>query len=242
MKLTLAILILLLCCSREVPSIGNSNYTGGNNGSGPGGGGASADLISEDFEGAGAPSGWSTDTGTPDYDCTASPCPLVGSQSLSLGTADAAVFKGSLGSKSEVWFYFQFRFVSSVQNSTLLMDLRDSADNPAFQMDMTINFMRVNDGGVNASCVDGLSADTTYHCWGHYLKGSGANDTAEIKFSTTGIRPADGSNAHAKLTTGSLNRTIDRFYFRKQFSDAPVAVKFDKLRMSSVGDLGDNPS
>jgi hypothetical protein len=110
-----------------------------------------------------------------------------------------------------------------------------------FQIDMTINFMRVNDNGVNASCTAGLSADTTYHCWGHYLKGSGANDVAEIKFSTTAIRPADGSTQHAKLTTGPGNGTINKFVLEMLIPDSPVAVKFDKVRVSSIGDLGDSP-
>jgi len=240
MRSALAILILLTCLCREAIPIGNSNYTGGNNGSGPGGGGASADLVSEDCEGTGLPSGWTLQVGSADWDCTASPCPLVGSQSLSLGTANAAVYKGGLGNKSEVWGYFQFRFVSSVPNGTLILDLRDNGDNPIIQVDTTINFLRVQSGSVNASCVDGLSADTTYHFWFHYLKGAGANDdTAEIKFNTTDTRPADGSNKHAKTTGGTTDGTVDRFVPQMQFGAA--TVKFDKFRVSSIGDIGDSP-
>lgn len=243
MNRLLPILLLLFVLTWRAAPIGNSNYTGGNNGTlAGGGGGATADLVSEDFEGTGTPSGWTVQTGSPDFDCTSAPCPLVGSQSLSMGTANMVAYKGSLGNKSEVWFYFQFRFVSSVQNSTILFALRDNGDNPILQIDLTINFLRVNSGGANASCVDGLSADTTYHCWGHYLKGAGANDdTAEIKFNTTDTRPADGSNKHAKTTGGTTDGTIDRFVLQMQIPDSPVAVKFDKARCSSIGDIGDSP-
>jgi len=234
MNRLLASLLIAFSFSCNAPGIGNSNLI-----IPVGGGGAAADLISEDCEGAGTPSGWTSDAGSPNWDDTSSPSPLVGAQSLSLGTANTTAIKASLGSKTEVWGYFQLRWVGSVPNGTLFFELRNSGDSPAFQMDTVGTTPRINDGAT-ATTVTAFAADTTYHCWIHYKQVAGVNnDIIDFKFSTTATEPADGSNGHAQVTGGVNDFTIDKFVPESQFGT--VRIVFDKLRLSDIGDIGSNP-
>jgi len=229
-----------LFINRLLPSPGAAP-TGG------GGGNGTANLVSEDAEGTGTPSGWTLDAGAANWDDTAAPAPLAGSQSLSMPAANnSIVTKSSLGNNPEVWGYMMIRFVTIADGGTTLLELLDSSGNPAFTVDLNGNLFRVyGDGGSPlVSTVATVSPDTTYHLWFHYKQGANAGeDISEIWFNTSATKPADGSNNHAKAATGTGQRTIDKIEILDAFGNSGSGkIVYDKIRLGNTGDLGSNPS
>lgn len=181
-------------------------------------------LVSEDFDGSGAPSGWTFNgTGTADYDYTSNLSPQ-GTHSLLVASNTNSTLGGAQfslgGSYSDVWVYLQIRFgsVGSINRSVFLTNLTD---------------LYVTTGGpkwggfAGTTLSPSVSAATWYHCWIRLNA-----TTQDIYFSTTATRPAS-PNATRSGSFGSVTTIILN-------SGHSSGMQFDKLRVSTT-EIGSDP-
>lgn len=194
-------------------------------------------LINEDCEGTGVPAGWTTVSGSPNWDYTT--VPLAGAQSLYIASA-AAVNRSRVDftDQTEVWIYFLFRLTNG----------------SAPGVTSTIGGLGANGGALNQtlslttgtrlsfasfSPATALIADTTYHVWLHYKQGSGANAAVDIGFSTTGIRPTSGGTYASSVADSSTN-LAGRFFLGPTVTTAGYDQIWDNIRIAADSQIGDS--
>lgn len=185
---------------------------------------ASYDLVEENVEGTGTPSGW-IDSGSPNWDYTS--VVLQGSQSLqcSSGQSTYKTFTGS----TTVHAYSLFRIPSSIPGSTTTYHaIRDSAGTAlaTFRVNSSGQMIVFANGSESTPTVDALSANTTYHVWCLFTSGG----TCSVAFSTDGTKPTSG-NAYTFKTGGSGTAA------RLQLN--PVAI-YDRILASTTA-IGNSP-
>lgn len=200
---------------------------------------STAFLVSENFEGTGTPSGWTTLTGTPNYDYTT--VPLEGSQSLYLSTA-AAAHRAIVDFTSgpEYWIYFLLR----ITNGSAPAGNRTIGGGHVTGSTTVYAFLQVNLNlkvlwGTAAATATALSLDTTYHVWLHIKKGTGTNGIVDVGFSTNGVRPTSGGT-FSQDTANTGTSDVARFSFGTTATNTNVDMIYDKVRIatSQIGDNG----
>lgn len=163
------------------------------------------DILTENFETptTGYENVW-TPSGTVNP-VFASPA-LEGTQSLQLnGTSAEAHILKSFSAASSVYLYFKFRVPNLPSDNTAFMILADAFFNNYLVrifLQSSGNIFIICGGSVGGPSVGALSANTTYHFWLTYIKGTGANAIANVGFSTDGVRPTSGNN-YVSVTDGS---------------------------------------
>jgi len=195
-------------------------------------------LVDEGWEGVGIPSGWSSTTGTPNYDYSA--VPLSGSESLYLSIAAAAHRCAvDFTNMDEAWFYFLMRYTNGSApggaRNVATIALNGSTTAVAnFQIAATLRF---NFGAANTTLV--TTVDTTYHVWLHYKKGTGANSVIDIGLSTTGIRPTSGSG-YAEVLNGAATSQVGRIMLGTIVTTTNFDFIYDNVRVAAtqIGDFG----
>lgn len=205
-----------------------------------GGGGGPSYLLEENFDGAGTPSGWTTATGTPNYDYTTTI--LQGTQSLALdGTsADAGAISPSFTAPSTIYGYCLFRFSAIPSSSREFMRLRNSTTVVARVFITSSGNLQFRHGATTYSTVSTMSINTTYHIWYDYAAGSGANGVSSIGFSTDGTRPTSG-NAFASNSAGAGTLNIDNLSPFTDFASANGYLGiFDRILADDV-QIGNSP-
>lgn len=185
---------------------------------------ASYDLVEENCEGTGTPSGW-TDSGGPNWDYTTAI--LQGTQSVlcSSGQSSYKTFTGS----TTVHAYSLFRIPTALPGSTTTYTaIRDSLGNPlaTFRVNSSGQMIVFANGSESTPTVDSLSANTTYHVW--YLFTSGG--TCSVAFSTDGTKPTSG-NAYTSKTGGSGTAA------RLQINSVAI---YDRI-LASTTSIGNSP-
>lgn len=187
-------------------------------------------LVSEDFEGAGTPSGWTVTAGTPDFDYTTSP--IVGAHSLQMTSTESA-YK-TFTAQSDVWVFFRWRKdVQGTNANNPLMNIQDASGVNL------VNFSNRVDGTLRIYCgsvFDGLtlkSVGVNHAVWLHYTKGTGANAVlqAYVQADGTENRPASPEKT---ITTGTATADAARVVFN---GDIGATEIYDKVRVlaSSIG-------
>jgi hypothetical protein len=208
-----------------------------------GGGGGPTYLLQENFEGSGYENTWTeAGTGTKDEDYATSPAPLVGSQSLRLAFAsqNGTTTTALSADQGTCDVYFQVNFAAIPASGKVFLRLRDASANTLVRIEIgSSNRFTLRHGTAAASTTDGLSTSTTYHVWISYAKGTGANGSATIAFSTTGTRPTSG-NAYAAVTTGTATADVHDIMLGTENTSTWEGV-FDKVRVDDAT-IGDNPS
>lgn len=200
-------------------------------------------LIEEDCEGTGTPSGW-TDSGTIDWDDTTAPAPLEGAQSFHNVTTTSYSYFTLGGDVTEVWFYCMVNPESNnADNDSGIVELWEAGfagrTVTVFYDSIDSSVISVASGTSIATTVATMTEGTTFHLWGHYLKGPGAaDDIAEIWFSATSTKPADASNNHAKITDGDADTAI-RIFLIGDDGGGPVN-NFDHIRVDDAA-IGSAP-
>lgn len=201
-----------------------------------GGGGSATYVLSEDFEGAGAPSGWSTILGTsPNYDNTTNV--LAGSESLALPVSTVVQSTNFTADLSTVWVYFMVK--PSALKDGALCQIYDTGG------DMVAQAVLNADGTLSGSdsafhsgtTVATMSAGTTYHVWLKYVKGTGANQVTTVWFNTSATLPTGNNSATNSAGIGTLNA---RSIYLWQDSGAAAGFIYDKVRADDV-EIGSNP-
>jgi hypothetical protein len=199
-------------------------------------------LVKQDFEGTGYDNGESwTETGSPNEDSETSP--LVGSQSFRVAATASATWarSPSFTDQSTLHCYFQFRPDDNTGGARRFFFIRNSSDVDLVMVqqnaDRTILVRAGTAGG--STTVGTVTLDTIYHFWVTYTKGTGANATATVAFSTDGTKPTSGDNYQIHSTG---NATTDADYIGLGNSAAQVIPTWDldKVRVDDEV-IGDNP-
>ncbi len=195
-------------------------------------------IIQENCEGTGTPAGWTNSPGTgQNWDYTV--VPLEAAQSLYLPTVGLQVgtrtdYPGAL-TYSEIWWYILLRATNGTAPAA-------GTNFAALSGSSTIGFafttalkMKIGAATVTANSI---VIDTTYHVWGHYIKGTGANAVLDIGFSTNGVRPTSGGN-FASLSNGTDTVDASRIVLGSNSVNMGMDLIIDKIRVATT-QIGDN--
>jgi hypothetical protein len=186
-------------------------------------------LLSEGFEGVGFENtGW-TKVGAPNADYTT--IVLHGAQSLNCVGAQY-VWRTSRFTTS-FYLYFQVRW-NAWSDFNNIVYWEDSNWNTAAGVWADDNRIEIYHGSVSADGTTGLSANTTYHVWVEWTKGTGSNGTMKLFVSTTGTKPA---TPEVSLGTGT-GGAVERLYVGP-FNTGPNVI-FDRILVDDVP-IGSNP-
>jgi hypothetical protein len=192
-------------------------------------------LLNEGFEGASFENtGWTTFSNSdPDYAAS----PLVGSQSLRCnGTSSFIQRPLALG--SSFYCYFQVRWLTYAPFK-FVMDWLDSSINSVSRVvtDGFPNRLNIVHGGASVTGTTVLAANTTYHVWVEWTRGTGANGTMSLFVSTTGVKPG---SPEATITTGSGINPIAAFDVGPFDAVASTDVIYDRILIDDEP-IGSNP-
>lgn len=197
------------------------------------GGGAPTYLLEQNFDTAGVPTDWNNSGANFDYTATV----LEGTQSLQTPSGSQA-FLNEIFNLTEFWGYWMLRRVSWAGDPATIFAAYSSGYTSELTVDVAADSLRVA-SGTTESTVTTTADTTTYHVWMHALKGTGANATVEVWFSTTTTKPADASNGHAKITNGSFDANITAMNWCSLFGGTADFI-VDKVRIDDVA-IGSNP-
>lgn len=189
-----------------------------------GGGGISYDLVEENADGTGTPSGW-VDSGSPNWDYTTTV--LQGTHSV-LCSVSTSSYK-SFASQSTVYGYTLFRIPTSLPAAVTTFGAFRATDLSAralFRVNASGQVTIFANGSDSTACVATMSANTTYHVWWSFT----ASGTCTVAFSTDGTRPTSGDNFTSK--TGGAG-TVERYYIN------PIAI-YDRM-LASTTQIGNSP-
>lgn len=186
---------------------------------------ASYDLVEENCEGAGTPSGW-TNSGSPNWDYTTTV--LQGSESclLSAGSTSYDTFT-AVGSAHG---YALVRFLTLPVSTVTICGFRatdDSARGLA-RMNSSGQIAMFANGSDSSFTVDAMSTGVTYHLWWNFT----ASGACEVGFSTDGTKPTSG-NKFASKTGGS--GTVGRYSIY-----GTASTIFDRMLASTTA-IGNSP-
>lgn len=201
----------------------------------PGGGGGPTYLLEENFEGTGAPSGWTDNSGTPDYDdSTTSPGPLQGGESLFLASGEDAWSVTFTGQSSiEVHFRFSLGAPSGHEE---IFKMLDSGGSGRLRIEYRSGGgLRVEHGSTNGTTGTAVSTATLYYGWVDYsiATGMGSNGTANLYYSTSPTKPG---SPESTLTTGTATDDITQL----SFIGPTNGVLFDRS-LADDDTIGSNP-
>ena len=194
-------------------------------------------LVCQNFEGTGYDNGetW-VEAGTPLPDEDATATVLRGSQSLSIadGTGATYIVISSTGTIYAHWLY-EVSDGTPIGNA-VTMSMQTGTGLRWYISHRTTGYLRVYNGTINVTGTTTLMADnTTYHIWGLYTPGTGANGVSTLWVGTSTARPG---TAEATVTTGDATTNIDRVYCQNvaagDFTVLEDQVLVDDVEFTSV--------
>ena len=186
-------------------------------------------LFTEDFEGTGFEnSGWiQHGSSNPDYTSVV----LQGAQSLNC--VGVQYIERPFVFTNSFYLYFRVRWNTWTDyNNIIYWD--DPGWNIVAGLYADHNRMELNHGSAGAFGTTTIVANTTYHVWVEWTKGTGSNGTMKLFVSTTGLKPAA---PEANITTGNGGAT-ERIYVGPT-SSGPNAI-FDRILVGNTP-IGSNP-
>jgi hypothetical protein len=195
-----------------------------------------ADLINEDFEGTGTPTGWFRG-GSANFDYSTSP--LVGSQSLRLAaaTADYAVVQSL--NQAEFWWKFRIKIETMPSGTLTILQGSDASFNNNYQVLLNSSgtlTIQDNSGFLFTTTTDTMAAGTIYDVWGHYKVGTGTNSICEVSFDVANAARPNSGNKYASGTNGHGTGNIAEY---KLISSTLGAILvFDTVRITTTDVFG----
>jgi hypothetical protein len=207
------------------------------------GGGGGSD-VSENFEGTGTPSGWTVTIATPGFDQATTGLSLEASQCLYMtvnAAAEETYVAFTASDNAYAYFLMRMEDVPGGADRTQFKFTDGSANDLAIQAASVGPVqMKLYDGGAGSDPgAATMSADTTYHVWFEYEKGTGANGKVRVYFASSGTKPA---SPDAEITTSAMTGQAARLYFGNDWSGSGGNIYYDKVRVSRTAAFGDNPS
>lgn len=193
-------------------------------------------LVEENFDGTGEPATWGH-FGTVNYDYTTTV--LEGTQSWQATDGGTNLSYLPFTAQSSVDVYVRFR-ASTVSGGRPVLELDDGNPTSMLKVTMDGNFVLWDTADTHfAQPVTATSANTTYHMWIGYTKGSGSNAVLTVGFSTTGVRPTSG-NSFMTITNGSSTADVSFLLLFGGLSGGSHI--FDRVIVKAgAGTIGDNP-
>jgi hypothetical protein len=211
----------------------------------PTGAAAPTYLLEENLEAPGWENSWTESLragDTVDPDNAAAPAPIVGSYSLRItcaddsGTATSETIAVTASDNLYVYLIVNFDSLGN-QASRGVAGILDASSNDlsiAFLADSASHNISLWDG-TNSDSGTAPSADTTYHIWIEYEKGTGANSVSRIFVSANATKPG---TADTEITGGSNTAQAAKIVLTAKKN---MDVVFDKIRVSQTV-IGSNPS
>jgi hypothetical protein len=186
-------------------------------------------LLMEGFEGTGFENtGWITHgSANPDYTNVV----LHGSQSLNCSGAQYVERPFAYTTSFNLYFRVRWNTWGDYNNIIYWDDANYSIVAGIYADD---NRIEADHGSAYGYGTTTISANTTYHVWAEWTKGTGNNGTMRIFMSTTGTKPA---TPEVNLTTGTGGAPA-RIYIGPTSSGANAI--FDRLLVDDVP-IGSNP-
>ena len=200
-------------------------------------------LVCQNFEGVGYDNSetWtesSIDGGSPTINEDYTGTVLRGTESLLIVGDDYKYGRSgpTFTGQSDLYTHFMYRAEDlTTNNNTFIFFITDSSDNELAKIQFRTNGqIYFVSGGQTDFSVTTIVADTTYHIWVDYHKGTGADSSAEIYFGTTATKPGvasgsvTGGNATADAAkvfcqaTWDINNYFDQVLAKStEFSSVP---------------------
>ncbi len=115
------------------------------------------------------------------------------------------------------------------------MSFQNSSDTLIARIRVTgTGVVRAECGSTTADSGAGVVAiNTTYHCWMHYIKGTGANAELYVYISTTSTLPS----VTVSTTAGTSTTDASKFHV---LTPASTVLKVDKVRVDDAA-IGSAP-
>lgn len=193
-------------------------------------------ILSQDFESAGTPSGWSS-AGTVTFHNTTAPLEGTGDLDV-LGPTSQAVYTFA-SAVSELWMVCLIKWITlNTTGNTNSCGVLNASSGTASYLNFVANTGAIrgfNGGQIVGPMVNTVSAGTLYYFKMHYKKGTGADSQSSYELFTSGSWIGSG-NFFISTTTGTS--VSDAAIFRFQdFNDGDY--RLDHIRISTV-DLGNS--
>ena len=208
-----------------------------------GGGGGGADLT-ENFEGAGYENSWTESFGTPVEDQDTTGLSLEASECLWLASSSVATetyVNFTASDNAYVYCMFRIEDLPSAADRSVFKFSTAGSDDVAITLNTAPTAFKAWSAGEDQNDLGGssLSADTTYHVWFEYQKGTGANATIRLFFATTGTKPG---TAECEITTADDTHQVSRLHIGVDWAGSGANFYVDKLRLSRTTAFGSDPS
>lgn len=196
------------------------------------GGGGGGLLINETFEGVGTPAGWTTVSGTPNYDNTVSP--LAGAEDFKIAASVLVDVTKSFTASNEIWAEIKFTR-SSTTNIDEFIYFDAGAQYIVIALNGATPGLILQQAGVNVGSrtTDNFPAATPVWLFVHLLNGTGANAVYEVEFSTTSTRTGSG-NKFTSYSSGTVTNQWDVFEPYHAAADS-ATFQFDDVKVSNTG-------
>lgn len=141
---------------------------------------------------------------------------LRGTQQLKVYAGDSGQYSNTLSpsftASDEVWFHCLFRHGSSIAAATVYFINLTNAGAPIVQVGVTATTgtIVIKCGTPTATTTNAISADTDYHIWVHYKKGTGSNAEYSVEVTAASAKAPTGSgDFYAAGTDGTRTQQID---------------------------------
>lgn len=229
---------ILLCCavnsyalSAAVQAAVGVNYTS----SGP------SYLFSENFDGSTACGDGShsncqvtwTANGTPATDFNYSTSALDGTYSAQVTSETGNNYYAAFTAQDTVYFYFIIRSSTRV-GGAMIFAIQDSSGNNLWALRNASYEYSIYCGSNVYENSTTWTEGTTYHVWGDYTKGTGANGICHAFIATTSTKPG---SANITVTNSDLTGQASRVSLSNTTSSV---YEIDKIRIDDV-DIGSTP-
>lgn len=194
---------------------------------------APAYLYEQDFDGAGAPSGWSVagTVGAVDYDYATSPAPLFGTQSMSIYIPSSGYRNATYASftaQSDVYVSFAVRNEILLIDGTPFFALRNSSDTAVLRLRVQSGNLTLRDATDTATVtLSAFALATTRILMVRYQKGTGANSVLTVWERLTGSWSQLGQK-----TDGTGTTDASKLFFETN-KGAEARLLVDRIRVSS---------
>lgn len=202
----------------------------------PAAAGGSGNLIEENFDGTGTPSGW-TDANSPNWDYATSPAPLAGTQSWR-GTASTITSIYNLGADyDDLHVYFVAHMVNATTESGFsVFRLLNSSDGVvAYMVVRGDPATRFANGTIESGNETSIQ-NQTRHIWIRYQKGTGSNGVTTWWISATATKPGSPTGT---VTNGDATTAARKVMLRGNTASSGGIV-FDNL-VVSTSTIGSDP-
>lgn len=243
-RLAVAILLISSLSLQAQMSLRSVGYSAGVFKRTSGGAGPSY-LVTEGFEGTGAPSGWGV-IGTGPVDWDESTVVGAGSQSLELdGTTADSTVTNTFTAQSQCWGYFMFYPTNYPSTDCLLFRIYTNGVVMGQIEHRSSGVLRVQAGtGVStpASCTLATSSNAWRHVWWRYQAGSGSDGAMEVWWNTSATHPGSSDGQyHALCSNGTNTALVHNFRIWSDFVGSINGLRYyDNVRVDDEA-IGSNP-